>query len=341
MCLVVVSCLVGICRADDVKLKNGDRFTGDIIKSDAKALVLKTEFTGEVTVQWPAIQEINSSKPLFFELKDGKKISGPVHTEGGTLVVGSGTAATTVPMANVAVIRSQAEETAYEKTLQPSLLEQWKGGATVGFGLTSGNSQTEHLGLAFNAARKTLHDGITTYANYVYANAPKSTPSTTADTALAGIRYDRNFTPGAFGFGTADVQTDALQGLDPRLILGGGMGWHAIHNSGTTFDILGGIAYTHEHYFELTRNFPAALIGEELTQKVMKNTVITEKFYYAPDLTGATNYRLTFSAGTVTKISKWLGWQNAFGDIYVTNPPMGKLNNDLLFTTGLNVSFSH
>jgi hypothetical protein len=32
-------------------------------------------------------------------------------------------------------------------------------------------------------------------------------------------------------------------------------------------------------------------------------------------------YRATFNFGTVTKINKWLGWQNAFGDIYVTNPP--------------------
>ncbi|MGA3213787.1 MAG: DUF481 domain-containing protein, partial [Terriglobales bacterium] len=120
-----------------------------------------------------------------------------------------------------------------------------------------------------------------------------------------------------------------------------GIGAHVIKNSNTTFNLLGGAAYTHEHYFELTRNFPTALIGEELTHQLLKSTSITEKFFYAPDLTSAGNYRITFSAGATTKISKWFGWQTAFGDIYVTNPPMGKLNNDLLFTTGLNVSFSH
>jgi hypothetical protein len=44
--------------------------------------------------------------------------------------------------------------------------------------------------------------------------------------------------------------------------------------------------------------------------------------------------------GTVTKISKWLGWQNQFGDIYVTNPPAGKKQNDVVFTTGLNIAFT-
>ena len=35
--------------ADQVSLKNGDRLTGTIVKSDAKTLVLKTEAAGEVT----------------------------------------------------------------------------------------------------------------------------------------------------------------------------------------------------------------------------------------------------------------------------------------------------
>lgn len=45
-------------------------------------------------------------------------------------------------------------------------------------------------------------------------------------------------------------------------------------------------------------------------------------------------YRGIFDLGTVTKIGTWLGWQNQFGDIYVTNPPAGKKQNDVAFTTG-------
>jgi len=33
-----------------------------------------------------------------------------------------------------------------------------------------------------------------------------------------------------------------------------------------------------------------------------------------------------------------LGWQLTFSDIYVTNPPLGKKQNDVIFTTGLNVT---
>ncbi|HTF43854.1 MAG TPA: hypothetical protein VK641_08155, partial [Terriglobales bacterium] len=40
--------------ADQVTLKNGDRFSGSIEKSDGKTLVMKTEFAGEVTIQFSA-----------------------------------------------------------------------------------------------------------------------------------------------------------------------------------------------------------------------------------------------------------------------------------------------
>jgi Protein of unknown function, DUF481 len=76
-----------------------------------------------------------------------------------------------------------------------------------------------------------------------------------------------------------------------------------------------------------------------LTHKVHGSTVITQSFNFYPILSNGGEYRGTFNFGTVTNISKWLGWQNAFSDIYVSNPPVGKKKNDVLLTTGLNISF--
>jgi small nuclear ribonucleoprotein (snRNP)-like protein len=66
--------------ADQIVLKNGDRLTGTIEESDNKTLVIKTEFAGEVTVQWPSVQEINSTQPLYVSLSDGKTVVGTVTT---------------------------------------------------------------------------------------------------------------------------------------------------------------------------------------------------------------------------------------------------------------------
>lgn len=62
--------------ADRITLKNGDQLTGDIIKSDEKALVIKSEFAGEVSVQWAAVDTISSTQTLHVGLKDGQTIVG-------------------------------------------------------------------------------------------------------------------------------------------------------------------------------------------------------------------------------------------------------------------------
>jgi putative salt-induced outer membrane protein YdiY len=147
----------------------------------------------------------------------------------------------------------------------------------------------------------------------------------------------------------ADFQTNALQDLNLRSIFGGGLGFHAIKTDRTTLDFLVGPNYTREDYTTITNSFLALTLGEELTQKVGATTVVTQKLYFFPDLSSGLvgQYHAAFNLGTVTKISKWLAWQNAFSDIYVTNPPAqpaGTLplkTNDIILTTGLNFSFTH
>jgi len=69
--------------ADQIVLNNGDRLTGNIEKSDDKALVIKTEFAAEVTVQWGAVQAINSTQPLHVSLNNGQTVVGTVTTSDG------------------------------------------------------------------------------------------------------------------------------------------------------------------------------------------------------------------------------------------------------------------
>jgi putative salt-induced outer membrane protein YdiY len=342
--------------ADQVVLNNGDRLTGTITKLDDKGLVLKTDYADAITIQWKAVREINSAQLLHVATKDGKTVAGPVTTSDGNFVVATSGGSVNVPRDNVTTLRNDQEQAAYEGTLHPALWQGWTGGANVGFALTGGNSETKSLALAFTGDRKTSHDEITMYANTVYAtnDAPNATPHVTANTDQGGARYDRNLTKVLFAYGSADFQTDALQELNLRSIFGGGLGVHIINTSQTTLDLLGGLNYTHESYgatpamgttpFQpaFSRSFAALTVGEEFMHKLGASTVLTEKGYYFPDLTqSGGQYRATFNFGTVTKLSKWLGWQNAFGDIYVTNPPVGTKKNDILLTTGLNVTFTH
>ncbi len=334
--------LTSVARADHLVLTNGDRLSGTIVKLDDKKVLLKSDLAGEITVPWSAVQEITTEQPMHVGLSNGQTAVGPISTRDGKLEIATRARGTVVASKEEVVrLRNESEQSAYEQSLNPTLWQNWEGGTTLAFALTRGNSQTKNLALAFNANRKTLHDKFTLYANSVYAtnDAPGAVPSTTANAEQGGLRYDHDITPRAFAFGAADFQADSLQTLNLRSVLGGGLGLHLIKRETTTLDLLGGGNYTHESYDAFTRNFAAITLGDEFMHKLRASTAITQSLYFYPDLSNAGEYRGTFNLGTVTKLSKWLGWQNSFGDIYVTNPPAGKKKNDILFTTGLNIAF--
>src|SRR5271167_1687319 len=103
--LVAIPALAG-----QVVLKNGDRLTGSIVKSDGKSLVIKTDYAGDVTVKFDAIQSITSASDLNVTL-GGKTVVGPVTTNGDDVVVTTKAAGPVeAPKASVTLVRSPAEQ---------------------------------------------------------------------------------------------------------------------------------------------------------------------------------------------------------------------------------------
>jgi putative salt-induced outer membrane protein len=356
--LLTLLSLSTLSLADQITLKNGDRISGTIVKSDGKTLVLHTDAAGEITFKYSEIQEIKSEEDLNVTLKSGKTVIGPVSTTDGKIEVATKAGGTVeTPKEDVKAIRNNEEQAAYGKSLHPGLRHGWNGGLNVGFSVARGNSETENLALAFNAEHPTANSKIVLYANSINTKNDLATPTTVASLTQGGLRYDRNLNPRLFVFGAGDFMANALQSLDLRQVYTGGLGFHAIQSDSTTLDFLGGLNYTHETYsngpvipgtvplvyksYGKTNRFVALTLGEELDHKFGKSTELTEAFYFYPDLQQTGEYRVTFSLGTVTKISKWFGWQNQFSDIDVSNPPAGTKKNDVIFTTGLNIAFSH
>ena len=342
--------------ADQVTLKNGDRLTGTVVKSDGKTLVIHTDAAGDVELKFDAIQDIKTDAELHVDLKDGKTAVGPVTTNEGKLNIATKSGSVEAPTGDVTMIRNDAEQTAYEKKLHPGLRHGWEGGINVGFSIARGNSETENLALAFNADHPTEQDKITLYASSVNTTNNLTNPSTVAALTQGGLRYDYNLNPKIFVFGAADFMANALQFLDLRQVYSGGLGFHVIKSDRTILDLLGGLNYTHETYsngnlialgpppvydsYGVTNRFLAATIGEEWDQKIGKGTALTQTAGFFPNLQQTGEYRFTFNVGTVTKLNRWFGWQNQLGDIYISNPPAGAKANDVIFTTGLSVSFT-
>ena len=348
--------------ADQVSLKNGDRLTGTIVKSDAKTLVLKTEAAGDVTFQWSAIDAITSTQPLHVGLAGGQMIVGPVATKDGQIQVATQTAGVvTASKDSVQVIRSDSEEAAYDAAIDrlqhPHLGDFWSGTLDTGLSLTRGNSATLAYNLAGRAVRQTDRDKITVYTTAVYGKNNTTSPSQViAHQITGGVRADINFRARWFAYAATDFDSNALQNLNLQNVIDGGIGGHVIKTKSMQFDVFAGAGYNQEFFGAYTLANPApppatiafaavtqrnaeANVGEAFSAKIGSRSTFNETFNYFPNLSGPSGYRYTFNSVLSTAISRWLGWQFSLNDNFISNPPTGIKKNDLLLSTGLRLTF--
>ena len=348
LCICVLFTLLGspLALADQVVLKNGDRLTGTIVKSDAKSLTFKSEFVGTVTIPLEAIDQISADQPLNLVLKDGQTIVGTVATREGKLEVRTADAGTvSVARESVETIRSKEAQAAYQQEIErlknPRLLDLWSGSADAGLALARGNAQTATVNMGVNAARTSPRDKLSFYFTSLYSsNASTGETTTTANAKRGGIRYDLNVAHNVFGFGTADFESDEFQKLDLRTVFGGGLGWHAKKTDSATVDIFGGGALNKEYYSTpLNRTSGEALVGVEAGYKMSKRLTLKERTVFFPNVSESGQYRLNFDGSAAVALKTWLGWQLSLSDRYISNPVAGAKSNDVLVSTGLRLTF--
>lgn len=346
---VILSVLVQATAAvaDQVTLKNGDRLTGSIISSDAKTLVLKTDYADMVTIKWDFVEQVESGQSLYIGTKRGQVIVGTVTTSDGRFAVTTKESGSVmVAKADVTFVRNADEEKKVESALErlqhPGLADLWTGSLDSGLGLVRGNSETSNFTFGLNAGRATTRDKITYYTSSAFARSKvKNVTATTAQSVAGGVRYDLNLSEKSFAFGTVDLFNDRFQDLDLRTVLGAGGGHHAINNSRTTLDLLVGGTFNREFFTTFNRSSAEVLLGEIYTHKFLASSSFNEALFFYPNLSSTGDFRSTLSLGLVTKLTKVLSWQTSFNDFYLSNPPAGKKTNDLLLSTGLRVTFGN
>jgi putative salt-induced outer membrane protein YdiY len=349
-------CAMGV-LADQVTLKNGDRLTGTIVKSDAKTLLLKSDFAGDVSLQWDAVTSIISSQTLHLALKDGQTIVGTVTTDDGKFEIATKDTGTVTASKDIVVgVRDDAEQKAYDDQIDrlrhPHLTDFWSGLLDTGLSLTRGNSQSLTYTLSGKAARVTERDKISIYSTAIYSDSTvNGVSSTTAHAIRGGIRNDLNISDRVFIFGFTDFEYDQFQDLDLRNVLGGGFGYHVIKSKTTIFDVFGGGSYDQAFYGAtaatatepampaVTRKTGEIVLGETFNSKLNSRTSVTEQFSLYPNISDTGTYRFQFDTTISTKLKNWLSWQVTYSDRDISDPLPGFKTNDLLLSSGVRLTF--
>ena len=349
--LLILWLAAGMAFADQITLKNGDRVTGAIVKKDGNNLTVKSALMGVVTIPWDQITDIKTNEQLNVVLAGqppqtpGVKATNTAANGQITLSGAPGGPQTVTP-ASVVAIRDNAEEGTYERLLHPTLLQLWTGTVTLGLAGTEGNAVTSTFNTAVNASRTTSHDVISIYFNGVNSSATvNGVHSGTAQATRGGWKYDRKTGSRMEINVFNDYEYDKFQSLDLRFVLGGGLGYRAWKSKRGALTLQAGADYDHDKFspaapaLDFTRSSSETYWGDDFSYKVNGTTSIVQGFRMFDNLSDTGAYRANFDLSANTKLRKWLVWNVSFSDRYLSDPVAGRKPNDVLYTTGVGVTF--
>jgi putative salt-induced outer membrane protein YdiY len=329
--------------ADQITMKNGDRFSGAVIKLDGKNLVFKSDYAGNITVPWDEVAAVSSTQPLSITLQDGQLVVGQVTTSDSRFVIQTRDAGTvTASRDTVQIVRSQAEQAEADRFRNPRITDLWAGFLDFGYAATRGNSSTNNLNVSATATRATTRDKTeATFTSLYASNGTTGQSVVTANAIRGGIAYSLNLSPRTFAFGALDLEYDQFQDLDLRFAPAGGFGYHVAITKTALFDVFGGGSLNREFFSSgLNRTSGEILAGEDLTYKLSAITSLHERLSLYPNISRLGEYRSNFDLSAATTLRKWLAWQITASDRLLSDPLPGRKRNDFIFTTGLRVTFA-
>jgi hypothetical protein len=330
----------GALWADQVTLRNGDRVTGAIVKKDGATLTIASVHFGTVTLPWDQVETFSTDIPAYVEAA-GETVVATLNVSGGQVAITSLNGTRSVALADVVAIRSNAEQDSYERLQDPAWFDLWAGGANLGWAGTAGNARTQSFTFGSTAARVTLSDRTSLYFNAVSASSlVAGVNSSTARAVRGGWAYNRNIRPRVFLNLFNDYEYDRFQSLDLRFVLGAGAGYHAIEGEHTRLDLLAGGSYNRERFSTpLTRNSAEFYWGDEFDHKLNSIVTLFQSYRMFNSLTDTPDFRVNFDFGATTRLAQWLTWNVTVSDRYLRNPAAGRLRNDVLYSTGLGITF--
>ncbi|HWB83317.1 MAG TPA: DUF481 domain-containing protein [Bryobacteraceae bacterium] len=326
--------------ADEVSLQNGDRISGTIVKKDGDTLTLKSEFLGTLNIPWKAVTGVVSSEPVVVMFPGGRVARGNVNIDQGQVEVTTPEGIEMGTLEDLTALRSVDEERKYEGLLHPGLWELWTGTLDLSLAGARGNSRTSTVTTAIQASRTTQNDKFTLKVNQIYsAGTIHEQTASTAQSFHGGWTYDHHTSRRFFVSGFNDYEHDEFQDLDLRFTLGSSFGWNAAASERSKLEILGGADYSRTHFStEDTRNEAEATFGDNWSYRVSGASEFTQSFRVFPNLTNPGEYRLNFDLGATNRLNKWLAWQVAASDRFLSDPVAGRKRNDILLTTGFRLS---
>lgn len=322
--IAVLAAGVGVVRADEVILKNGDRLSGSIVKMGEGSLVLKTSYAGEIKIDWKEIQGFTSAAPAKVQTLDGSILTGVVTSPSPERIVVTGDQFG--PTMEIPLTSIQA--------INPPPMVRHSGAFNLGGLIAKGNSDSKAINASlFYSLRADRHRfGVEGKYNY-----GEQSGTINVRNALGKLTYDMFISTRVFWNIFALFEQDTLQDLNLRSTFGTGPGYQFIDTKRTQLSGTVGVAFVNEDW--RTRedtNTAAGRWGVNLRTILIPDRLILfhrqEGFY---DFKEPNAWRLRADQGLQVPVYKQLAVNLEYDFRYNSNPAPARKRTDHLYIIGI------
>jgi putative salt-induced outer membrane protein YdiY len=226
--------------ADEVRLANGDRLTGEIERMEEAVLILKTSYAGELKLMWSEVVCIGSDRELTFRLKNREVMVGSATcpADGRIQIMG-------VRVGKSAEIPLDELDAINPSPPPPAV--RYKGNINGGGTLTEGNTDEASIYLSGNFEARSKRHRFTLGGRYNYG---ETDGEITTRNALGRLKYDFFVRERLYTYAQARFERDDFQDLNLRSTMGLGVGYQIFDTERTSLFTEVGVSYFNEDFME-------------------------------------------------------------------------------------------
>ncbi len=215
----------------------------------------------------------------------------------------------------------------------------WAGSFGAGLAVTSGNSDTSNVNLAFKAAYDPKNPHLAT-AEGLYLHGSSEGSTIVSRTSL-NVRDEYALTDRTSAFGQFRYLRDTFKGIDYLAAPTFGIAYKVVNLERTRFNIDAGAGVVWEKNTDLDSvNTSGALtLGENLVHKLTSTTTITHAATGLWKTADFGDSLYTVSAGLAAALTAQTQLKVEVLELYKSLPPPGKESQDVSFITSVVYSF--
>jgi hypothetical protein len=223
--------------ADEVRLKNGDRLTGQVVRMEAGKLILKTSYAGEISMVWQEVASLKTDDSVKVVLKDETAL------EGNTLSIEDGKMMLETAKIEVPVSFSLADV----KAINPEPIKTVNITSRANVNITSerGNTDSDNYYFDGEFVARTKKNR---YKIGGELSKEESDGTTTAQNWLTYGNYSHFLSKKWYLYADTLFEHDEFKDLNLRSTLGAGAGYQIFETPLLNLSISAGLAKVDENF---------------------------------------------------------------------------------------------